>query len=60
MGETCEVPMDALMPNAHHPYQPSLEESAENILTYWWGVTLCPPELNVVAKPTLARILEYS
>ena len=34
----------------------SLEESAEKILTYWWGVTLCPPELKYLA---LAECVVY-
>ena len=32
-----------------HPDQVSSGGSTEKILTFWWGATLCPPELNDLA-----------
>ena len=40
-----------LVPGTNYPNQPkSIPDShLSDPLTYWWGVTLCPPELNDVA-----------
>ena len=44
------VPEDSLTKGSHYPNQPfSPEGSTERTLTYWWGATLCPPELNDIA-----------
>ena len=35
-------------PGTHFPNQPSRSPgyTESNSLTFWWGVTLCPPEMN--------------
>ena len=40
-----------LVPGTNYPNQPERNPSAHwsDPLTYWWGVTLCPPELNGVS-----------
>ena len=39
------------MPGINYPNQPKSNPDSHlsDPLTYWWGVTLCPPELNDVA-----------
>ena len=45
------VAHNSLSPGTHCPNQPSLSKGSteRNSLTFWWGATLCPPELNDVA-----------
>ena len=40
-----------LVPGSNYPNQPDSNSVSHlsDPLTYWWGVTLCPPELNDVA-----------
>ena len=40
-----------LVPGVNYPNQPRSDPDSHlsDPLTYWWGVTLCPPELNDVA-----------
>ena len=40
-----------LVPGINYPNQPKSNPDSHlsDPLTYWWGVTLCPPELNDVA-----------
>ena len=40
-----------LVPGTNYPNQPERNPSSHlsDPLTYWWGVTLCPPELNDVS-----------
>ena len=40
-----------LVPGVNYPNQPrgNPDSHLSDPLTYWWGVTLCPPELNDVA-----------
>ena len=40
-----------LVPGTNYPNQPERnpESHLSDPLTYWWGVTLCPPELNDVS-----------
>ena len=40
-----------LVPGSNYPNQPNSNPDSHlsDPLTYWWGVTLCPPELNDVA-----------
>ena len=51
IGRMDGVARNWLSPGIHFPKQPSLsKESIEsNSLTFWWGLTLCPPEMNDVA-----------
>ena len=48
-----------LVPGLNYPNQPkSIPDShLSDPLTYWWGVTLCPPELNDVALAETVVIL---
>ena len=48
-----------LVPGVNYPNQPkSIPDSClSDPLTYWWGVTLCPPELNDVALAETVVIL---
>ena len=48
-----------LVPGVNYPNQPkSVPDShLSDPLTYWWGVTLCPPELNDVALAETVVIL---
>ena len=48
-----------LVPGVNYPNQPkSIPDShLSDPLTYWWGVTLCPPELNDVALAETVVIL---
>ena len=48
-----------LVPGMNYPNQPkSVPDShLSDPLTYWWGVTLCPPELNDVALAETVVIL---
>ena len=48
-----------LVPGMNYPNQPrSIPDShLSDPLTYWWGVTLCPPELNDVALAETVVIL---
>ena len=51
------VPEGSLVKDCHFPDQPpSSEGSTEKVLTYWWGATLCPPEMKDLA---LAENLVY-
>ena len=46
-SEAVGVPEDSLVKGSHFPDQPSSSEgSTEKHPTYWWGATLCPPEMN--------------
>ena len=40
-----------LVPGVNYPNQPRSDPDSHlsDPLNYWWGVTLCPPELNDVA-----------
>ena len=42
---------NSVSPGAHFPNQPSRSpgSSESNYLTFWWGVTLCPPEMNDIS-----------
>ena len=47
MMDAAGVSEDSLIPGSHYPNQPAASrDSTESSLTYWWGATLCPPELN--------------
>ena len=48
-----------LVPGVNYPNQPRLNPGSHlsGPLTYWWGVTLCPPELNDVALAEAVVIL---
>ena len=45
------VANNSLSPGIHFPNQPSLSKgpTESNSLTYWWGATLCRPEMNDVS-----------
>ena len=49
LGEALGVSADSLVQNVRFPNQPYLGGSPQKILTCWWGVTLCPPEMNDLA-----------
>ena len=44
-----------LAPGINYPNQPVRNPGSHlsDPLTYWWGVTLCPPELNNVSLPEM-------
>ena len=47
----------------NYPNQPRRDPSSDlsDLLTYWWGATLCPPELNDVAlAETVAIMMRYA
>ena len=46
-----QAPLINLNPGVNYPNQPRRIPNSHlsDHLTYWWGVTLCPPELNDVA-----------
>ena len=47
----------------NYPNQPGSDPSSDlsDPLTYWWGATLCPPELNDVAlAETVAILMRYA
>ena len=48
-----------LVPGSNYPNQPDSNPVSHlsDPLTYWWGVTLCPPELNDVALAETVVIL---
>ena len=48
-----------LVPGTNYPNQPERNPSSHlsDPLTYWWGVTLCPPELNDVSLAESVVIL---
>ena len=48
-----------LVPGVNYPNQPKgiPDSHLSDPLTYWWGVTLCPPELNDVALAETVVIL---
>ena len=48
-----------LVPGVNYPNQPKRvpDSHLSDPLTYWWGVTLCPPELNDVALAETVVIL---
>ena len=48
-----------LVPGVNYPNQPRRNPGSylSDPLTYWWGVTLCPPELNDVALAETVVIL---
>ena len=48
-----------LVPGINYPNQPARNPGSHlsDPLTYWWGVTLCPPELNDVALAEIVVIL---
>ena len=48
-----------LVPGTNYPNQPERNPSSHlsDTLTYWWGVTLCPPELNDVSLAESVVIL---
>ena len=52
-----------LVPGVNYPNQPrgSPDSHLSDPLTYWWGVTLCPPELNDVAlAETVVILMRYA
>ena len=52
-----------LVPGINYPNQPRLNPGSHlsDPLTYWWGVTLCPPELNDVAlAETVVILMRYA
>ena len=52
-----------LVPGINYPNQPRRNPGSylSDPLTYWWGVTLCPPELNDVAlAETVAILMRYA
>ena len=51
------------VPGVNYPNQPRRDPSSDlsDPLTYWWGATLCPPELNDVAlAETVAIMMRYA
>ena len=52
-----------LVPGVNYPNQPRSDPDSHlsDPLTYWWGVTLCPPELNDVAlAETVVILMRYA
>ena len=52
-----------LVPGVNYPNQPRRNPGSylSDPLTYWWGVTLCPPELNDVAlAETVVILMRYA
>ena len=45
------VARDSLSPGSRYPNQPVLSKGSteSSFLTYWWGATTCPPEMNDIA-----------
>ena len=51
------------VPGVNYPNQPRSDPSSDlsDPLTYWWGATLCPPELNDVSlAETVAIMMRYA
>ena len=51
------------VPGVNYPNQPQSDPSSDlsDPLTYWWGATLCPPELNDVSlAETVAIMMRYA
>ena len=51
------------VPGINYPNQPRSDPSSNlsDPLTYWWGATLCPPELNDVAlAETVVILMRYA
>ena len=51
------------IPGVNYPNQPRSDPGSDlsDPLTYWWGATLCPPELNDVAlAETVAIMMRYA
>ena len=51
------------VPGVKYPNQPRSDPSSDlsDPLTYWWGATLCPPELNDVSlAETVAIMMRYA
>ena len=52
-----------LMPGVNYPNQPRRNPGSHlsGPLTYWWGATLCPPELNDMAlAETVVILMRYA
>ena len=55
-GQTSQI---SLVAGNNYPNQPERNPSSHlsDSLTYWWGATLCPPELNDVSLAESVVIL---
>ena len=57
------APHIQLVPGVNYPNQPRRNPGSHlsDPLTYWWGATLCPPELNDVAlAETVVNLMRYA
>ena len=59
-GQASQIKLE---PGVNYPNQPrgNPDSHLSDPLTYWWGVTLCPPELNDVAlAETVATMMRLA